>query len=92
MKNNQEIENPLYAMAFLLIVMFIISIKPMFLYATDKQAYYKYELENLEQVEQYKIEQFRSNGLSIDAYTSSMRMITREKLEINSQLNKNKNI
>lgn len=91
MKTEQELENPLYALVALCIVVILCSIKPIFLYATDKQAYYQYELTNLEQIEKDKKEQFHDDRLSVDAYLSSMRMIMREKDEINSQLNKNKN-
>ena len=91
MKNEHELENPLYALVVLCIVVAIFSIKPMYLYATDKQAYYQYQLSDLIDREQFVDQRFKDNQLTVDMYLSSMSYITKRELEILSEMTNNKN-
>ena len=79
-------------LAVLVFLVIAVSIKPMYLYATDKQAYYQNELDNIEQVEKDKNEQFRSGKLGVSAYFSSMELVILKERELKSQINKYNNI
>lgn len=94
MKNINNPENPFYALVALCIIFILCSIKPMFLYATDKQAYYQYELNGFIENERFADQRFKDNQLTVYQYLSSMMHTYKRQLEIigkMKELNNNKN-
>ena len=90
-QNNDTVLEILSPFLVLILVVTVFSIKPMYLYATDKQAYYQNELDSIEQVGKDKNEQFKSGKLGLAPYLSSMKMIVERETEYKLQINKYNN-